>query len=508
MMRVAAAGRHGSGSAVPGLSGHRARLGRSADAVRAFSGAAARTACQMLGTPAYSFNGDVVLGEQRPRAQVIAHEVFHAVQQRVGPTSATVSSTPAHPAERGAHAYARASGPMSPATTAAVPRLSLYSEEVQGSKTFRISSSRDMAVNKDGAAHESYATRSQIQGSNAALIGQDSILTLAPHSSEKLQITAPASGGSSTPSRFTGPRFDAIRAGVRSQYLRWGVEHDAVVTLQQALLDAACPLRRYGVDGRFYGETRTAVRKFQRERARFGPADVDGVVGPKTLGALDAYFGAGVPSTRTVDLPRVVPTNRRNLTSGTSLLMFNDCGYCATSIMGVMDWRNVPANPTSNSQIGAHIPSSRLPRGSYTRGGAARTTGRGWVHSIRDEILDDVMGTASGGGFTAYKGLSSSEKTRVERETGLNEYAMPGVGEAYSIARDMTGGSTYNYHWGAVIMASGVDRVVLENSWDGSQPLENNNWKYAMYGPGTQSFHSAYASSWAGPDPVTIRVTR
>jgi hypothetical protein len=480
-------------------------LGSDASAIRLFSGTATQAACDALGTPAYALDGDVFARSPTIAPRVLAHELHHAVEQRRHRKTEAVSRTPEHAAERRAEAFAR--GGATPTKGAAgprsVPRLSLYSEvRDSAGATYQVADNLDVVVNKDMSAHELYASTAQVVASLAQLHRQDSILSLRVDTANTIRVTGPTPGGTTTPSRFIGPRWDAIRAGTRSQYLRWGVESPEVVTLQQALADADCPLPRWGVDGRYYDETRSAVRRFQGVKAGLPGDEVDGVVGPTTLAALDAHFGAGTTPTRTVSLPRVVPTNLHNGTSGPSMTMFNDCGYCASSIMGTLDWRSVPANPTSNSQIGAHF--RRSPRGVYTRGGVERTTGRAWVHGMRDQILDAAMGTSAGGGFAAYK--AATDKDRIERETGLNEYAAPGVGEAYAIARDMSGGSSYNYHWGAVIIASGNDRTVLENSWDSSQPLENNAWHYWMYGPGTQSFHSRYASSWAGPDPVTIRV--
>ena len=471
-----------------------ASLGPRAGDVRVFSGRAAMAACRALDAVAYALDGDVVARSRSLPRSVLAHELHHAVEQRSLPTYDGLSRRASDPAERRAEAFARGQ-PAGGAGGRAVPRLSLYSLVDDGAgTTYQVADALDMVVNQDTSAHELYASAAQIASSEATLRGLDSILTLRGDPTETIQVTGPDPGGGTAVSRFVGPRFDAIRAGDRGQYLRWGVECPEVATLQQALVDAECPLPTYGVDGRFYSETRGAVVRFQGVKAKMPASEVDGVVGPKTLAALDAYLGAGAAPTRTVTLPRVVPTNLRNGTSGPSMTMFNDCGYCANSIMGTLDWRQ----PT--------ITSKQSPRGVFTHGGGERTTGRGWVHSMRDEILDTVMGTPAGGGFDAYKALSAEEKRQIEEDTGLNDFAAPGVGEAYALARDMSGGSTYNFHWGAVIMASGSDRTVLENSYNASLPEENNAWEYYMYGPGGLSFHSRYAGAWAGPDPVTFAV--
>lgn len=74
--------------------------------------------------------------------------------------------------------------------------------------------------------------------------------------------------------------------------LKSGDRGDAVRVLQQALIDAGHPLPRFGVDGIFGAETKTAVRDFQTT-AGIG---IDGVVGPQTMGALDARFIGPAPT--------------------------------------------------------------------------------------------------------------------------------------------------------------------------------------------------------------------
>jgi hypothetical protein len=46
----------------------------------------------------------------------------------------------------------------------------------------------------------------------------------------------------------------------------------------------------FGADGKFFGETARAVHRFKEDR---NISPTDGVVGPKTMGALDALFGPG-----------------------------------------------------------------------------------------------------------------------------------------------------------------------------------------------------------------------
>src|SRR5260370_3592057 len=73
--------------------------------------------------------------------------------------------------------------------------------------------------------------------------------------------------------------------------LRIGSRGQAVVTIQQALVDAGLPLPRFGADGDFGAETQAAVQNFQRQNGLVA----DGAVGPNTMASLDAFFASGSP---------------------------------------------------------------------------------------------------------------------------------------------------------------------------------------------------------------------
>jgi peptidoglycan hydrolase-like protein with peptidoglycan-binding domain len=109
-----------------------------------------------------------------------------------------------------------------------------------------------------------------------------------------------ASGGSVVLNRTIGdghdlqsPRFagDDVLEGCfdNERLLQFGSRGPAVEKLQQALVDAGFPLPVFGVDGIFESETQGAVRDYQRAHG----LGVDGIVGPITMGELDAQFSAG-----------------------------------------------------------------------------------------------------------------------------------------------------------------------------------------------------------------------
>ena len=94
---------------------------------------------------------------------------------------------------------------------------------------------------------------------------------------------------------LTSPRFsgdNVLEACFDNErLLSVGSQGNAVTKLQQALVDAGFPLPKFGVDGIFGSETRTAVRDFQQASGIL----IDGLVGPQTMGALDTRFIGPTP---------------------------------------------------------------------------------------------------------------------------------------------------------------------------------------------------------------------
>ncbi|MBV8437900.1 MAG: DUF4157 domain-containing protein [Silvibacterium sp.] len=73
--------------------------------------------------------------------------------------------------------------------------------------------------------------------------------------------------------------------------LQVGSRGPAVEKIQQALIDAGFPLPQFGVDGKFGPETQGAVRRYQSAHGLVP----DGIVGPLTMGSLDALFAPPAP---------------------------------------------------------------------------------------------------------------------------------------------------------------------------------------------------------------------
>ncbi len=94
--------------------------------------------------------------------------------------------------------------------------------------------------------------------------------------------------------------------------LKVGTSGKAVEKVQQALVDLGFRLPKFGVDGEFGAETKAALQSFQADSGISG-AELDGIIGPDTMTALDArgvqFPGAGsVLGAPDAPLPFAAPT--------------------------------------------------------------------------------------------------------------------------------------------------------------------------------------------------------
>lgn len=132
-----------------------------------------------------------------------------------------------------------------------------------------------------------------------------------------------------------------------------------------------------------------------------------------------------------------------------------------------------------------------------------------------DKLVDDIM--------KPYNELKAAPKEALDKKVGINRFADPGVGEAYTISsggppkKDSKGKDimTWNFHWGGVVMKSttGSDNVTLEN-YAGSADSE---WLFQMYGVPTdddarkgQTFHEQHRDTHRqhGESPTTLKTVK
>ena len=105
--------------------------------------------------------------------------------------------------------------------------------------------------------------------------------------------------------------------------------------------------------------------------------------------------------------------------------------------------------------------------------------------------------------------LSASEQDRISKKYGVNQYALPKVGQGVTIGseRDMPGASVsgYNFHFGFNLMASGHDYITLED-----YAKSGVKYYFDMYGPESkgQSWAQESSNADAVDDKFTVMVVQ
>ena len=115
-----------------------------------------------------------------------------------------------------------------------------------------------------------------------------------------------------------------------------------------------------------------------------------------------------------------------------------------------------------------------------------------------------------------YIGLKADVKDNIDKTLEINKYANPDVGQGYTMSSggaNYAGTSTWNFHWGGVVMKSddGKDNITLENYAVGDASVKNKDWDFAMYGTvkNGQTFHDEHHDTHQhGKDPTTMVVKK
>ncbi len=210
-----------------------------------------------------------------------------------------------------------------------------------------------------------------------------------------------------------------------------------------------------------------AVLKAKKSGVRLEPAGA----GPSGL----APDGSGNRTT--------VKAHYKILSDADNEEFYADCGYSAREIQG----------PSG---------SDTRPKGVYldAAGNRAETARSYNPADFRDEIFMKAgLGSDRASAHAAYNGLSDVAKDAFDKKHGINRYAAPGVGEAFTRRRDdELGGRGFNFHWGGVVMVAGGDRVTFENYTKGEgYTAQDKHWYFATYGPPSkpgQTWHDQWKS--------------
>lgn len=146
--------------------------------------------------------------------------------------------------------------------------------------------------------------------------------------------------------------------------------------------------------------------------------------------------------------------------------------------------------------------------------------------AMKKQMLADLLGCSEDDAIANYEAMSEADRDAFDRKAQINRYAMPEVGEGFTMS---SGGNSlpvandadrshdsdrdgfvdqWNFHWGGVVARSGGDVVTLENYATGVPNEQNSAWEHQMYGSKDgQSFHDYHkATKQHGDAPITMRV--
>ena len=221
-------------------------------------------------------------------------------------------------------------------------------------------------------------------------------------------------------------------------------------------------------------------------------------------------------------LTRVIPENKSNGTSGDSMEIWADCGKCGRDVMGAGEGTGHGGMTAKYQDV--HVPWYMYipvlgPLLGLIFGGPTRretqTSPTTDPKAMKYEIFNQKLGGTGDEGFKKYQAMSDAEKERFDKQTGINKYATPGVGQGYTMS---TGGSpvpgnmTWNFHWAGVVMTSGDDRVTLENYSVSDPTVKNADWQFEMYGSAAKAgqtfFEQHKATGQHGDAPTALQVEK
>lgn len=241
----------------------------------------------------------------------------------------------------------------------------------------------------------------------------------------------------------------------------------------------------------------------------------------------DAISGPAPDGSGDRQLVAVEAENVATATQGDDMELWADCGRSFRDVVGIGEGTGLNYGDTA----AVHEDRRTEQQPAEDQGWLDRllvSIGLADAPDMREvEIVDETETAASSpsamkgeifsehfsGGMADYQALSDDEREAFDERVGINRHAAPQVGEGYTMStggQNFPGQSTWNFHWAGVVMASGGDRVVLENYAVGDAEATNSDWEFQMYGPASkagQTFHDQHlATQQHGREPTTMRV--
>lgn len=190
-------------------------------------------------------------------------------------------------------------------------------------------------------------------------------------------------------------------------------------------------------------------------------------------------------------LYRAVTTNTDLARIGKGDQTFNVCSANLSNFLGVL--RSVPADSTKLEQ---------------RRDVVLKLVGS-LDHAQQSVVVGEDLGVAmtearkivtgeqtTGRAREAYHALKESMRKQISTQYGIDERALPDVGQGFGIIQGGKGGRSGMGHFAPVIAVSGHDRVTLENDVGQTVGRErhpvgqtNPNWYFRMFGPVKKRWH-------------------
>lgn len=250
-------------------------------------------------------------------------------------------------------------------------------------------------------------------------------------------------------------------------------------------------------------------------------------------------------------LKKVIPTNTQNKTKGDKMDLWADCGKSCGVVVGGTNRVALYNNPSTGAKAEtAPVSPARMKAEIMEQwlnhkkaDPATKPAEKTKIDSIiaqaqtlktqMDQLLKDYSkATASAdktriaSAYSAtgdklgekvmefYNSLTTSEQLAIDKLLKINTFANPSVGQGYTISSGgapYPGKSTWNFHWGGVVMESNdkKDKVTLENYAVGDPSVQNKDWDIAMYGilKEDQTFHYQHKDSQLhGQSPTTMAI--
>ena len=170
--------------------------------------------------------------------------------------------------------------------------------------------------------------------------------------------------------------------------------------------------------------------------------------------------------------------------------MTGDCGTACKEVMGSKSRNDVAVLGQGDKR--------QFTSAGHYHGGSPTTP---------QEFFLEILKKAYGAGhsdqdlYKKYEALNTSEKKKFDSKYGINENALPEVGQGLTISTEslmpsytsIAGFSTWNFHYAGAVFKSKMDYVTLESAagWGSS------DWIFYMYGNDTPagSFHEEHGNS-------------